>query len=172
MTTTTTTMPSPTTRRYVLELGWGRVILAILLFGGAFLFFAHRVMTNDRGLIINGILEFGTRNATIVYGLLAACSAAFVLAGFLGILRLSGGKLEILVTEESITLPGAIWRRSSTNIPWRDITDVRLETISGQEMLRIESRAGKAAIVKSHLTERDWNELRDLVLARVPTRHH
>lgn len=54
-----------------------------------------------------------------------------------------------------------------SSIPWADITAAHLETTGGQEMLRIEYRGGKAAIVKSHLAERDWHELRDLVLARL-----
>ena len=162
----------PTIRRFPLQATeWGMLVLGILLFGGAFFFFAHRTVNNEAGLIINRIIELGPRNASIVYFILAICSALFVLGAILGLVNLARGTMEIVVTENTITLPRAVWRRSATTIAFSDITAAYLDTVAGQEMLRIESRtAGKVAIVKSHLGTVSWNELHQLVLARAPKR--
>jgi hypothetical protein len=166
------TTTKPATRRFPLQATeWGMLVLGILLFGGGFVFFAHRTVNNEAGLIINRIIELGPRDASIVYFVLAICSALFVLGAILGLVNLARGSMEIVVTESTISLPRAVWRRSMTTIAFADITAAYLETIAGQEMLRIESRsAGKAAIVKSHLGEASWNEVCQLVLARAPKR--
>lgn len=155
------------TRRYVLQHERALLVLAILLFGGAFAFFAHRAATNEVGLMINRAFHFDPEGASMFYGVLATFSAALVVGGVVGIINITRGVQMIVVTEGTISLPGAVWRRTPTTIRFDDITKARLEEVAGQTLLRLESPAGKVAIAKSHLTERDWNEFSALVLARV-----
>ena len=64
-------------------------VLAIVLFGACAVFFYYKATNNDRGLILNGLIEMGPEAADWFYAVLGLLSGAFVVAGLLGVWRIS-----------------------------------------------------------------------------------
>jgi hypothetical protein len=91
---------------------YGIFALAALLFGGAAAFFFHRAGTNDRGLIINGIIELSPGAADIFYAVFGVLSAGMGGMGALSILKCASLKeFRILVDKSSIKMPPApLWK--------------------------------------------------------------
>lgn len=82
------------------------------LFGACAAFLFYRASTNDRGLIINGIIHFDAEGADIFYFVLGVLSALFVLMGGLAIFHCARIKdFRVLVGKKTIKLPPAVlWR--------------------------------------------------------------
>ncbi len=70
-------------KEYDYKINMSKMIWPVLLFGAAAVFLFREAMTNDRGLIINGIITLDTGGATIFFYVLAGLSAGFVLLGIL-----------------------------------------------------------------------------------------
>ena len=71
-------------RQYEYKANLPTLLLGVLLFGVAALFFSYKAQSNVRGLIINGIITLSPEGATIFWWVFAGLSVAFVLAGIAG----------------------------------------------------------------------------------------
>ncbi|WP_438038171.1 hypothetical protein [Sorangium sp. So ce128] len=88
-------------RRPYLEL-----LLSAFFFAVCAAVLAHRAQTNDRGLILNGILHFEPGGADVFYAVLATLSGAFCALGVLVAARFAALKeFRIVLGHRSITLP-------------------------------------------------------------------
>ena len=155
-------------RRFVLRPRWGTTILAVLFFAGCGAFLAHLAMNNDKGLVVNRLFHLDPDDASIVYGVLAALSAGFVVVGVLGALRLARGKHELVLTDDAITMPPSVWKSSPKTIRWDDVVELRHQTVSGQEFITIVHRGGQDSIARQYLD--DWNTVTALIGERVSSR--
>lgn len=145
---------------------WGVLVGALLLFGGGGVFLAARAAGNDRGLIINGLIELGVANATRFYWALAALSFGFVAMAIVATLRVLGGSQVVIVEDDAVTIPGALFN-AAARIAYRDITRLEALTISGQEMLRVWHAGGSSAVAAGQVGDAAFREIVELVAGRV-----
>jgi len=101
------------------------LIVVVVFFGAGALLLGHEALTNDRGLILNGIIHFDTQGATIFYWCVAGVSAAFTACGLMATLfgLFSNQSLSLSETEPSSRL-------RSTSLPWK-IPSCRFPALSG-----------------------------------------
>jgi hypothetical protein len=126
-----------------------KIVLGLLFFAGCAWIALHTARTNDRGLIINHLIELETPSATIFYwGIFAVC-AAFVPLGLAGLWVGRAGGRRITLDQQAITLPKNAWSRESRTIPLAEITGLSMQTINGQTFLHMRLTSGKASLVGS-----------------------
>ena len=121
------------------------MLLALLFFGACLAFYVWRAATNDRGLIINGLIELETGGATAFFATLAVGSGGFVLVGLWAMsLRLRAPSYLVL-DESSLSIPARLFRKAKT-VPYATIRDIQLVNVQGQSMLQIATDSGKVTI--------------------------
>jgi hypothetical protein len=146
-----------------------QLVLAALLFGGAAAFFAHRASTNDRGLILNGIIHFDPDGADVFYVVMALLSAGMSAMGAFGMWRLSRiDPFRVVIRKKSISLPsGPPVRAAESTISFRDVVGVELLPPQKPVRLAIHAAGGTHGIAANTLPE-GWTlrEIGDLVMER------
>ncbi len=147
-------------REYDYRPKWTMIVLCALFFGACALVLGAKANGNDRGLIINGIIELSAGSATVFYWVLAALSIGFVVvAGFLAFIRLTVHQ-RITLGETSITIPRSRWSSEETVVSFNDILDLSTSEVSGQRFLTIVYRGGKFALTASMLPRKaDYDEI-------------
>lgn len=109
------------------------LLLAFVLFGGSAAFFYHRAQTNDRGLIINGLITLEMGSADIFYAVFCVLSAAMSLSGLYLLIRLQSIKnFRIVIGETTLTLPPpSLWKSfNEVSIPLDRIVSVGLNSMA------------------------------------------
>ena len=103
-------------------------IVALVLFGGCAAFFFVRASNNDRGLILNGLIEMGPGAADWFYAILGLLSAAMALAGSYGAWRISQIKdFYINLQRKEMTFPAApMYRTPLVTVPYDRIDSVEI----------------------------------------------
>jgi hypothetical protein len=103
-------------------------ILALVLFGGCAAFFYVRASNNDRGLILNGLIEMGPQAADWFYAILGLLSAAMAFAGLYGAWRISQIKnFFIDLGRKEMTFPAApVYRAPLVTVPYDRIDSVEI----------------------------------------------
>ena len=127
-----------------------------ILFGGFFFTFcaavlAHRAATNERGLIIDGIIRLEPDSATTFYRVLAALGVCFVVAAcFLAAYRLTS-RQRLVFGATAMNVPASRWSSATRAIAYRDIRQMTLHRVSGQTFLTLRHTGGKFVVVASML---------------------
>lgn len=129
--------------RYVPRLA--PMLAALSFFGACLIFYVWRSATNDRGLIINGLLELERDGATVFFGSLAVASAGFVLVGLWGVSTRVRAPSYLVLDEKSLSIPSR-FRRKARTIPYAAIQDIQLLNVQGQSMLQIATESGKVTV--------------------------
>ena len=143
-------------------------LLSTLFFVGCTLVFANMALTNDRGLLLNKIIEFSTEEATLFYWGLGAASAAFVIIGIAGLLSNFTTKKEVVLTEDGITAPKSGISKKIVSVKFSEITDLYVQSIHRQRLFNIVHQSGKLVIPQSMLPNKQaFEELIDLVAERI-----
>ncbi len=89
-----------------LQRPYGRLALAALLFAAAAAFFWHRAGTNDRGLIINGLIHLDPGGADVFYAVFCALCLAFTGLGLTSIYGLSRLKdFRLVLGKSTLKMP-------------------------------------------------------------------
>jgi hypothetical protein len=103
-------------------------ILALVMFGGCAAFFYVRASNNDRGLILNGIIEMGPAAADWFYAILGLLSAAMALAGLFGAWRIWQIKdFYVDLGRKEMTFPSApVFRTPLVTVPYDRIDSVEI----------------------------------------------
>jgi hypothetical protein len=147
----------------------GVVIAAILFFGLGAALAWNDAANNDRGLIINNIIELETASATIFYWVMFAFCALFVGSGLLIIGLRVFVKQHISYSEQAIYLPTSRWTEMTTRIPFDQITNLEIHTVNRQKFLYIYSASDKRrSIVASMMpSTTDFEELCEVLSRNV-----
>lgn len=125
--------------------------LAALFFAGIGVVIFKRAQTNDRGLIINGIIHFETGGATVFYWILTAFCAGFVLVAMLGLIRAFGKPREVVLDDRTLSAPRNGISRTIVTVPLTSITGIDFSEVSRQRFLDIRHTHGKLSIPASML---------------------
>ena len=112
-------------------------------------------VTNDRGLVLNGIIRFSVGGATIFYWCLAAVSMIFVLVAILALVMNFTTPRFVRLTSTELSVPPYGFARKSTVIALSDITQITTQTVQRQEFLNIHHQRGKSTVSKSMLPRSD-----------------
>jgi uncharacterized membrane protein len=158
------------TRTYPMRPSWVFIGFGLVFFGGAAIYFTSQARTDHAGIVINRIIELGPLGAKITFGVLAALSAAFVVAALLSIVHFRGGKRVVVVDDRAIEIPGPMWRPAPRRILFAEIRAVRTESVSGQEFLTIVHPDGKATIGRQLVGTAAYLEILGTLQQRVATR--
>ena len=110
---------------------------------------------NDRGLIINGLIELDTGEASIFYWALFACCVAFVAMAIFGIVLSLQAPREVAVDARGVTLPAGRWSRESVTIPFDSITDLHVQQVNGQKFLTIRHKGGKHGVSRAFMPRKE-----------------
>ena len=130
------------------------MVLSGLLFTGFGILLGKEASENDRGLILNGVIELGPRDATTFYWVLTALCGAFVLIALVGLARALGAPHEVVLDRTAITAPKAALARRVVTVPFAAITDLQIVELRSQKMLTIHHRDGKLTLARAMLPSR------------------
>ena len=147
---------------------WTMLLFCGLFFGACAIVLGAKAINNDRGLIINGIIELEEGGATAFFWALAACSFAFVaIALFSAVLSLVVHQRVVLGTN-TIRVPASRWSSREMEIAYDDIQSLSKEEISGQAFFHVIHGAGKFTIMAGMLPSKPvFDEVCELLATRV-----
>jgi hypothetical protein len=126
----------------------GVMALVALFFGVCAYVIYLKAAANDRGLILNHILEFTRGQASGFYYALAGLSAAMALVGCYGFYKGLTSKSRLVITADTITLPGTGLRDKQKTLEFAQITGAELQRIQKQVFLLLHHSGGKMTITK------------------------
>ncbi len=128
---------------------------------------AYTAITNDRGLILDGI-PLSPRGATIFYSVVASLSVLLALAGLAGLVAGLTSEKRLRLTPTELHLPGRPWSRTTTVVPLGEIVDVGLQSVHKQRFLMVRHRGGTLSIAESLLPGRAaFEEVGQALVARM-----
>lgn len=111
----------------------------------------YTALTNDRGLIINGLITLSPPRATVAYWCLAVACVAFVATGVAAVISTRNHPRFVRLTATELTAPKNGFARQPTVVRLRDIQAMNVQTIQRQRMLTIRHTGGSLTIVQSML---------------------
>lgn len=130
------------------------MLLAIAFFGACAAAGAYAAETNDRGLIINGLVELSPGGASVFWWVLSALSLAFVAGGSFGLYRGRTAAVPVRLTATELSAPKNGFVRRATTIPLREIQDVSVGAYGEQRWLVFSSPVANLNIMESMLPDR------------------
>ncbi len=150
------------------------LVLAFVLFGACAVFFYVRASNNDRGLILNGVIEMGPEGADWFYAIMGILSAAMSGAGLWGswnVAQIQNWHLDLGKTE--MTFPGApLLRSPMVKVPYDRIVAVEMITQGTIPALIIREDDRTHNIPSKWIAE-DWTaqQVSDEIISRVRAVH-
>lgn len=156
---------------YEYKPSWLAILLCGGMFGGAAAFFAYQADSNDRGLIINRVIELSENGATNFYWVLCFLSLCFVAAMMAMIFQRLKFRQRIAFTAEGIIVPVSRWSAGEKFIEYKNITALSETEISGQNFLNIFHSDGKDVINRIMLPSKEiYREIIGLLEQRIGRR--
>lgn len=152
--------------KYKYQATWGRLIFGNLLVIVLVIFFTYLALTNEVGLILNGI-EFSARGATIFYSILAVFMFLVEIIFLMVSYRKFKGPNEIVITKESISVPPPLFR---TNQPifFNEITELKEQNVQGNLMFTIKSLKGNRFLMQNMLpSKEDYSTIKSILYQEV-----
>jgi hypothetical protein len=138
-------------REYAYKPRWTLIVFCAVLFGLVAVILGAKAYGNDRGVIINRVIELSPSGATTFYWVLCACSVGFVtIAAFLACHRLIF-RQRIAFSPTALLVPASRWSSAEQQIGYRDIQVLSRVQVSGQRFLYVTHSGGQYAITASML---------------------
>lgn len=151
-------------REYEYKPSWWIILLGGAMFGFATVFFVYRAFSNDRGLIINRVIELSESSATIFYWVFAFLSLCFVLT----VIAITYHRLKfhqrLAFTDSELIVPASRWSAAEKSIKYADVSSLSVMEISGQKFLYV-YHSGEKYIVNAALlsSKKTFEEIVDLL---------
>jgi hypothetical protein len=140
---------------------------AVAFFGLCTVIGAYAASTNDKGLIINNLIELSVGGATLFWWCLAALSALFVAGGAYGLYLNRAAALTVRLTPTELSAPRRGFSRQVVVIPLREIRSVDLGAYGKQRWLAVQSTSGDLHLPESMLpSPAAFETLHQALLAR------
>lgn len=131
-----------------------------MFFSFAAYLFVQKAQKTSRGVAINRVIELSPQQAPYLYWGLFAASMAFVLMG-LYVFRLSlrpARKIELHPTR--LVVPRNAASSGYIEVPYAQISSMKVQNVFGQRILEIRHPGGKIAIPQSMLASKsDFDEI-------------
>jgi len=129
------------------------MLLGIVFFGACAAGLARAWATNDRELIINGLIRLSVERASVFYACLAVLSLGFVAAAAWALMAGRSTPRFVRLTPTELSAPRHGFTRRNTVVRVSDIRDVSVQSISGQALLTIVHAGGSLTIPRSMLPD-------------------
>jgi hypothetical protein len=135
------------------------MLIAGIFFGLSTALMVHLASTNDRGLVINGIIHLDRDDAAIFWWGMAAASAVMAAIGLMKTLfgLLSNQSLSISDTE--LSAPKSLLSPANTVIPLSSIVRLELKSVRNFHFLKVHHRDGKLTIQSANLPDAEAFEI-------------
>ena len=131
-------------------------------------FFANNALTNDRGLIIDGLIRLDIGQATVFYWIMLSAGAAMSLAGLVGLIRGLTSAQTLIIGATAIQVPKSPMGNNRVSVAYADIRDMVRTQVRNQVFLVIHHSRGKLTIMASMLPSRaKFEEVCQLLTERV-----
>ncbi len=145
--------------------------LTMILAGGFFLLcavaLAFRAASNDRGLILNGIINLDQGGATTFYYVLAGLAALMSVGGFIGFVQSLKGPGFVVLDETGVGFPGNLGQKP-VRIAYDAIKRLERGGAYRQRWLYIFHTGGRHAIMSSMLANAaQLDEIEALLAQRI-----
>jgi hypothetical protein len=138
-------------REFVYTPRWSVMIAGVFFFGIAGFVIRAEAASNDRGLIINGVIDLSASSATTFYGVLSWLSFGFVaIAALMLIVRVLNPQ-KLVLAEKGLYAPKWAWSRTATFIAYRDVLAISAFKVRNHEFLKIVHSGGKQNVAASLL---------------------
>lgn len=136
------------------------VVFAIVLFGLAAFVMGDAAQTNDRGLVVNGLIRLGRGEATIFYGAMAALSVALVVLIVAVFLRGQFFPQRVTLTANELAAPHSRFAMAPTVLRLYDIQHMSIGVIRRKRALQLVHPWGTLCLHESWLpSESDFDTL-------------
>lgn len=158
------------TKEYPYRVRWPLLLLISVGFGAATWFFGQLALTNDRGLVINGIIHFNETYATLFFALLAVLSGAFASVGIIGIIRSGLVPAPMLVLEEDqMRVPSGLFQRHTKIVSFADVKGFEFMGTGGNHLFTVRT-ANEKAVINSQLlgSKERFEEVCRTIMDRLP----
>lgn len=144
-----------------------RLILAVAFFGVCGAVLRHEALTNQRRLLIEGLIELSPHQATQFYRALAAASLLFVVAGvFFGVAGLLNPR-NVVLGHDGVQVPRTPLSVHTKLIRYGDIRRLFTTTVHRQHFLTIVHADGKASLILRHFeSDAVFEEFREELIRR------
>ncbi|HET6764128.1 MAG TPA: hypothetical protein VFH27_10660 [Longimicrobiaceae bacterium] len=144
------------------------MLIAIVFFGAAAAVMANAAATNQRELIIEGMIHLSVAGATKFYLGLSVAAALFVVAGALGLTAGRRTPRYVRLTPTEISAPKSFFAKEPTVVPLGQIREVEVQTIQKQRMLNIYHAQGSLTVIQSMLPNpAAFEELHGALIANI-----
>lgn len=143
------------------------VLFATLCFGGMSTFIGFSAINNDRGLILNGIIEFSEGSATILYWIISLFFGGITILLILTLINSLTLKREIIIQKNKIISPKNGYSRNNEAVNFMDISEIYIEEIQKNISLIIKHKKGKLVISNQMLPNKEaFAELTKIVFEK------
>lgn len=143
---------------------WTAILFCAVFFGLCAVVLGAKAANNERGLVLNGIIELGPEGASIFYWVLCGFSVAFVIMAVFLALHRAVLRQRLAFAQTALLVPRSRWSNQERHIEYDDIQAVTTGEISGQHVLYVHHTGGKYTIVASMLPSRAaFEEVRALL---------
>jgi hypothetical protein len=130
--------------------------VAGLFFGACAIFMSWMASTNDRGLVLNGLLEFGPQGASVFFWMVAALSFLFVLAAaWIIFSSLVHGIPDVVLGAETISFPRGFPVKRVFALRYAEITGLSRSDVNGQRFLTLHTSGKKHHIALNWLGSKE-----------------
>lgn len=129
--------PAVNERRYAYAPGFFMLIVGVIFFGGGGLMMAHAAATNQRGLIIDGIIHLSPEHACTFYLMIAAGCFCFVSVLLVYTLPQNFIARRIVLGDDAITLPGSGFDTAHYELSPAEITSFKINVVKNRRFLKI-----------------------------------
>ena len=155
-------------REYEYKPSWLIILLCGGMFGLAAVFFGVRANSNDRGLIINHVIELSENGATIFYWVFCFLSLGFVTITIALTFHRLKFRQRIAFTPTGIIVPASRWSADEKLIEYKNILALSEANVSGQTFLNLFHSDGKYIINRSILpSKKVYREIIELLEQRI-----
>lgn len=133
----------------------GKMFAAFFFFGAGTVILAYRAITNDRGLILNGIIHFDLEGATTFYWCITALSAGMALLGLMLVLIGLTSNQSLSLSDTELSAPKWLLSPANTIVPLSSIRRLELKTVHKLHFLSVHHAGGKLTIQAQKLPDTD-----------------
>lgn len=128
------------------------VMLGVIsFFGACAMIMGYAALTNDRGLILNGVITLSIKGATIFYWCVAAVSVFFVIFALLAFIAGMVNPMSIRLTATELFAPKHGFTHKSTILKLHEINKVNIQTVQKQRFMTVYTQDEKMSIAQSML---------------------
>ena len=129
------------------------MLFGIVFFGACAVALGRAAATNDRGLIINRVIELSAANATLFYATMAVLSLVFVAVAAWALKAGRAMPRFVRLTPTELSAPKHGFARQNTVVRMSDIRGMGVQVIQRQHLLTIDHAGGSITIPRSMLPD-------------------